>query len=108
MQARRGLYQATTRRYAPAPKKATKATAKKAAPKARAPAKPKATAAKKKVLVEKDDNADSDINMDDDDDIAGPTGPAASAPTKKKTASETYTKVSVGLYACIRGVLNIC
>ncbi|TFY62387.1 hypothetical protein EVJ58_g3889 [Rhodofomes roseus] len=83
--------------YAPAPKKATKATAKpKAASKpAKAPAKPKASAAKKKVLVDKDDNADSDVDMLDDDG-AGPSARAAApaAPAKKKTASETYTKLS--------------
>ncbi|KAH9921344.1 DNA topoisomerase [Fomitopsis serialis] len=80
--------------YAPAPKKATKATAKtKTASKpAKAPAKPKASAAKKKVLVDKDDNADSDVDMLDDDADAGPSAPAA--PAKKKTASETYTKLS--------------
>ncbi|KZT68795.1 type II DNA topoisomerase [Daedalea quercina L-15889] len=87
--------------YAPAPKKATKATAKataktKAVSKpAKAPAKSKASAAKKKVLADKDDNAHSDVDMIDDDD-AGPSvrAEAPAAPAKKKTASETYTKLS--------------
>ena len=83
--------------YDPAPKKG-KAAPKKAATKAAPKAAPKRPAAKKtKVLVDKDDNADSDDPMDEDE-PASSAGPSvrAAAPngnTKKKTASETYTKV---------------
>lgn len=74
-------------------------------------AKPKATtakattkikpAAKKKVLVDHDENGeDSAIEVDDEDDAFDEDGPASAAPKvkpaaagKKKTASETYTKV---------------
>ncbi|KAH8101531.1 type II DNA topoisomerase [Cristinia sonorae] len=82
--------------YAPAPKK--KAPAKpKAAPKATKPAaaaKPKA-APKKKVLVEKDENGnDSDVNYFPEEPEAGPSEPAAAGPAKKKTASETYQKLT--------------
>ncbi|KAF8060944.1 DNA topoisomerase II [Lyophyllum atratum] len=95
-----------------APVKKIKATAKpKAAPKAapktaaksnatKASAKPKA-AAKKKVLVDHDDNGeDSPMEVDDDEDPSGdevPPLPSKAAPApagKKKTASETYTKLS--------------
>ena len=83
--------------FVPAPKKATKAAPKKAPAKAapKATAKPKATK-KTKVLVEKDDNADTDDEAVDDDPapLPGPSAPAA-ANGKKKTASETYTKVRV-------------
>ncbi|OSX67990.1 hypothetical protein POSPLADRAFT_1072653 [Postia placenta MAD-698-R-SB12] len=81
--------------YAPAPKKTTKATKAKPAVKAtKAPVKPKAT--KKRVLADRDDNADSDDEMRDDfdDEGAGPSAPVAGAAAKKKTASETYTKLS--------------
>lgn len=66
----------------------------------KAPAKSKATTKKKKPLVEIDDNADDDA-MDVDEIDAGEASDApASAPKpkaavngKKKSASETYTKV---------------
>ncbi|CAL1697067.1 unnamed protein product [Somion occarium] len=73
--------------YAPAPKKKAVPKAK-AAPK-KAPAKPKAT---KKVLAEKDDNAS---DPEDDDEIASEAGPSREQePRKKKTATETYTKLT--------------
>lgn len=83
---------------APAKKTAvTKPTLKPSKP----PAKPKA-APKKKVLVDKDDNADrsamdvneDNLNDDSGDESVGSSKPKAPAPPKKnKTASETYTKV---------------
>lgn len=83
--------------YAPAPKK--KAPAKKPVSKAapKAAAKPKATK-KTRVLLDKNDNADSDEDEEPmDEDPASGVAPLAepSAPTnaKKKTASEMYTKV---------------
>lgn len=72
--------------YAPAPKK--KAAPKAKAPPKKAPAKPKPS---KKVLAEKDDNA-SESDNDDDAPVAGPSG-GLQEPRKKKTATETYTKV---------------
>lgn len=78
----------------PAAKKTTKAAPK---AKAKAPVKPaaktavKPKATKKKVLVDKDDNA-SERDEDSDVDMAGPS--AQKPAGKKKTASETYTKVS--------------
>ncbi|KAI0935640.1 hypothetical protein AcV5_004006 [Taiwanofungus camphoratus] len=83
--------------YAPVLKKTAKTTAKAkpASKTAKAPAKPKVT--KKKVLADRDDNADTDIEMQrNSEDEAGPSAPAAAAPAnaKKKTASETYTKLS--------------
>ncbi|KAJ3544854.1 hypothetical protein NM688_g5693 [Phlebia brevispora] len=74
--------------YAPVPKK-------KAAPKAKATTKavPKAkqAATKKKVLVDKDDNASDN----DEDDESGPSEPSAAPKNgKKKTASETYQKLT--------------
>ena len=82
--------------YAPPSKKTTKAAPKKAAPKAAPkpkPAKAPAKATKKKVLVDKDDNAsDGGIDFDDDDDDDRVPS-ARAAPAKKKTASETYQKV---------------
>ncbi|OCH88973.1 type II DNA topoisomerase [Obba rivulosa] len=83
--------------YAPAPKKMTTKAAPKAktAPKAaKAPAKPKVT--KKRVLVDKDENADSDseVDVDDDASLSAPAVAAAAANGKKKSASETYTKLS--------------
>lgn len=74
--------------YAPAPKKKAAPKAKAAAPK-KAPAKPKAS---KKVLADKDDNASG---SDDDEPAleAGPSGSGLQDPRKKKTATETYTKV---------------
>ncbi|EIW65215.1 type II DNA topoisomerase [Trametes versicolor FP-101664 SS1] len=84
--------------YAPAPKK--KAPAKKPVSKAapKAATKPKVTK-KTKVLLDKNDNADSDEDEDPmDEDPASAVAPLAgpSAPTngKKKTASEMYTKLS--------------
>ena len=83
--------------FVPAPKKAAKAAPKKAASKAapKAAAKPKAAPKKTKVLVDKDDNVDSDDDDRIDEDAAPVAGPSAPAETngKKKTASETYTKV---------------
>ncbi|RDB28584.1 DNA topoisomerase 2 [Hypsizygus marmoreus] len=97
--------------YAPV-KKTTKVAAKpKAAPKAvKAPAKPKAStskaatkpkaAPKKKVLTDHDDNGeDSAIELDEQEDASGDdVGPLPekqkAATGKKKTASETYTKLS--------------
>ncbi|KAK7688109.1 hypothetical protein QCA50_008479 [Cerrena zonata] len=73
--------------YAPAPKK--KAAPKAKAPPKKAPAKPKAS---KKVLAEKDDNA-SESDNDDDAPVAGPSG-GLQEPRKKKTATETYTKLT--------------
>lgn len=80
--------------YSPVAKKTTKAAPK---AKAKAPAKPaakpaaKPKATKKKVLVDKDDNA-SERDEAFDDDMAGPSAKPAG---KTKTASETYTKVSL-------------
>ncbi|TBU56240.1 type II DNA topoisomerase [Dichomitus squalens] len=80
-------------------KKATKAPAKKtakAAPKAAAKLKP---TKKTKVLVDKDDNADTEEDDQDDDPVSA-AGPSAPAPAlkgtngKKKSASEMYTKLS--------------
>ena len=53
--------------FVPTKKKTTKAPAKKTATKAapKAAAKPKTTK-KTKILVDKDDNADSDVDMDDE------------------------------------------
>ena len=86
--------------YQPAPKK--KAAPKKAATKAAPKTAAKLKANKKKVLADKDDNADSDddrIDQDEPVSSAGPSTPPAAAATngnaKKKTASETYTKVRV-------------
>jgi DNA topoisomerase-2 len=63
------------------------------------PAKPKLPP-KKKILVEKDDNADDSImdidEVESDDETTGPSRPKEPAPPKKKkTASETYTKVRI-------------
>ena len=80
-------------------------TTKKAAPKAAkpkaVPAKPKSKpASKKKVLTDRDDNAedsamDVDLTKDasDDDEPSKPSGSGLQAERKKKTASETYQKV---------------
>lgn len=79
----------------------TKAPAKKTIatkPTSKPPAKPKAVP-KKKVLVDKDDNADRsapevDEVVDSGNESAESFKPKAPAPPKKsKTASETYTKV---------------
>lgn len=75
--------------YAPAPKKKAPAKPK---PAAKPAAKPKA-APKKKVLVDKDDNADDIMVVNDSADEAE-LDEAAAAPAKgKKTASEMYQKV---------------
>ncbi|KAG1746828.1 DNA topoisomerase [Suillus lakei] len=90
--------------YAPPIKKITKAPAKKTiatkptSKPLKVPAKPKAVP-KKKILVDKDDNADhSTMDVDEadsGDESAGPSKPKVLAPPKKnKTASETYTKLS--------------
>ncbi|EEB97827.1 hypothetical protein MPER_02776, partial [Moniliophthora perniciosa FA553] len=91
--------------YAPAAKK-TKAPAKpkskamttKAKPAAARTAKGKGTS--KKVLADHDDNAaeaETSGIMEIEDDVPSAAAPVAAAnpgPTKKKTASETYTKLS--------------
>lgn len=84
--------------YVPQPKKKAapaKKPVSKAAPKAAA--KPKASK-KTKVLSDKNDNADSDDDDRLDEDLAPAPEAGPSAPTngntKKKTASEMYTKVS--------------
>ncbi|KAI0056765.1 type II DNA topoisomerase [Artomyces pyxidatus] len=85
--------------YSPVAKKkiaktapASKATAK---PKSKATTKPKA-APKKKVLADVDENAEESVEEVDEDDGAGPSAPRAApvANGKKKSASETYTKLS--------------
>jgi DNA topoisomerase-2 len=74
----------------------TKPTSKSSKPPAKSKAVPK-----KKVLVDKDDNADRsaidvDEVVDSSDESAGSSKPKAPAPPKKnKTASETYTKVHI-------------
>lgn len=84
-------------RAAPKP---TKAAAKPKATTVRAPA--KKAAPKKKILADHDDNAEEsemDVDASDasDDDDAGPSAPREKLATngKKKTASETYTKVRI-------------
>ncbi|KXN89810.1 DNA topoisomerase 2 [Leucoagaricus sp. SymC.cos] len=86
--------------YAPAKKKLAEKS--KAAPKTAA--KPKGTASKattkpkptKKVLVDRDDNAEHEVvdNFSDDDDVPALAKKTQTGPAKKKTASETYTKLS--------------
>jgi hypothetical protein len=82
----------------------TKAPAKKAvaAKPQLKPSKPP-TKPKKKILVDKDDNADDSVmDIDEVESGDGSTRPKEPAPPKKKkTASETYTKV------CIREVLRM-
>ncbi|EPQ61209.1 type II DNA topoisomerase [Gloeophyllum trabeum ATCC 11539] len=90
--------------YAPVvKKKTTKAAPKSTTAKGKAPAKAKAAPVKKKKpLVDADDNAsDSDVeevggqaNPTSDEDEPGPSAPKPAANGKKKTASETYTKLS--------------
>ncbi|KAN0123255.1 DNA topoisomerase, type IIA-like domain containing protein [Russula decolorans] len=79
--------------FSPVAKKTTKAAAKAPAkPKAKAPVKTKA--APKKVLADVDENADESFLLDQGDD-SGPSAPRpAPAPKNKKSASETYTKLS--------------
>ncbi|KAI8983247.1 type II DNA topoisomerase [Trametes punicea] len=81
--------------YVPVAKK--KAPAKKSASKAapKVAAKPKGIK-KTKVLSDRNDNAESDEDdpIDGDPAPAPETGPSAPANTKKKTASEMYTKLS--------------
>ncbi|KAI0041498.1 type II DNA topoisomerase [Auriscalpium vulgare] len=82
--------------YAPAAKKnASKPAAK---PKAKPAPKPRA-APKKKVLADVDENADASVvGQGEDEDEAGPSVPRAAPATngnaKKKSASETYQKLS--------------
>ncbi|KAH9963556.1 DNA topoisomerase [Russula dissimulans] len=80
--------------YSPIVNKTSKAAPKAPAkPKAKATAKPKP--APKKVLADVDENADESFQVDGDDDSAGPSAPrSAPAPKNKKSASETYTKLS--------------
>ncbi|CAA7271414.1 unnamed protein product [Cyclocybe aegerita] len=88
--------------YAPVKKTTAKKAATKAAPKPKAvAAKPKAKVApKKKVLVDHDDNANSGMDVDEDDEVSDDPNPKASTSRpetgnkKKKSASETYTKLS--------------
>lgn len=78
--------------YAPAPKK--KAPAKKPVSKAASKAATKPKVMKKtKVLLDKNDNADSDEDEDPASVVAPLAGPSAPTNGKKKTASEMYTKV---------------
>ncbi|KAJ3510178.1 hypothetical protein NLJ89_g4828 [Agrocybe chaxingu] len=87
--------------YAPVKKTTAKKAAVKAAPKPKAAVtKPKAKVApKKKVLVDHDDNANSGMDVDEDD-VSDDFNPKASTSRpetgdkKKKSASETYTKLS--------------
>ncbi|KAH9992512.1 DNA topoisomerase [Russula compacta] len=79
--------------YSPVAKKTTKAATKPPAkPKAKAPAKPKP--APKRVLADVDENAEESFRLDRDDDSGPSAPPAAPAPKNKKSASETYTKLS--------------
>ncbi|KAF9242373.1 DNA topoisomerase [Melanogaster broomeanus] len=84
-------YSPVAKKSKPAAKAASKTT--KAAPKLK-------TAPKKKVLATKDDNADESIaDVDVDDDDSGNESPAQmrlakATNRKKKTASETYTKLT--------------
>ncbi|THH30396.1 hypothetical protein EUX98_g3787 [Antrodiella citrinella] len=79
--------------YTPVKKKAPAKAAKPVSKASKPAAKPKA-APKKKVLVDKDDNAEV-AEIDDSGDEAGPSEPApAAASGKKKTASETYQKLT--------------
>ena len=83
--------------YAPPAKKTTKAAPKKAATKPATKAAPKTTAkttkaTKKKSVADKENDAtDAELLSDDDDTPA----PSKSGPSKKKTASDMYQKVSV-------------
>ena len=83
--------------YAPPAKKTTKAAPKKAATKPATKAAPKTTAkttkaTKKKSAADKENDAtDAELLSDDDDTPA----PSKSGPSKKKTASDMYQKVSV-------------
>ena len=88
--------------YTPAPKKTTKAAPKAKAAPAKASSKPAAkpkAVTKKKVLVDKDDNA-SELEDDSDDEVATSAKPTAPA---KKTASETYQKVRDTLVVVVLG-----
>src|SRR6266702_4101722 len=71
-----------------------------AKPKPKAPAKSKA--APKKVLADVDENAEVSFAQDEGDD-SGPSAPrpAPAAKNNKKSASETYTKVSLTAASCI-------
>ncbi|KAF8203734.1 type II DNA topoisomerase [Pholiota molesta] len=90
--------------FAPVKKAAPKAKASsKAAPKAKAATtKPKAKPApKKKILADHDDNAEDAMELDDDNNVASEDGKAGGSSKvtqvtekKKKTATETYTKLS--------------
>lgn len=77
-----------------APKLVSKAPKSTAKPKLSA--KPKA-ATKKKVLADVDENADENVGKSSDQEISDHSRPELSAKAvgKKKTASETYTKVIV-------------
>ncbi|KAI0791794.1 DNA topoisomerase [Abortiporus biennis] len=78
--------------FAPTPKKATKGAAKKPASKPAKPA-PKPKVTKKKTVADKENNV-SDVEMSDDEPVAGPSEPAATGNAKKKSASETYQKLT--------------
>lgn len=92
--------------YAPAPKKTAKGAPKSKAAPAKAASKPAAkpkAATKKKVLIDKDDNA-SELEEGSDNDVVASERPAV--PAKKKTASETYQKVRTLLYWGLRDILD--
>ncbi|TFK47941.1 type II DNA topoisomerase [Heliocybe sulcata] len=82
--------------YAPVVKKKAAKAAPKMAAKTKAAAKSRAAAVKKKPLVDVDDNAsDSEPEVQSHADEAGPSNRQPSAgDKKKKSASETYTKLS--------------
>lgn len=78
--------------YAAAPKKTTKAALKSKSAPAKGTSKPAAkpkAATKKKILVDKDDNASE---PEDDFDHEMVISEKVAGPSKKKTASETYQK----------------
>jgi len=72
----------------------------------KAPAKPKIAATKssskgkssseKRILVDRNDNADDSDAEDNDQDAQGRDAQQRDGPAKKKTASEMYTKVRDG------------
>ncbi|KAI0297539.1 type II DNA topoisomerase [Multifurca ochricompacta] len=79
--------------YSPVAKRTTKVVPKATAkPKSKALSKPRA--APKKALADVDENAEESFRVDEGDD-SGPSAPRpAPAPKNKKSASETYTKLS--------------
>jgi hypothetical protein len=79
----------------PEAKATTKQAAKKPVPK------PKAT--KKAALVDRDDNAGSDVEMSSDGGAEASNRTQAAPGGSKKTASEKYTKVRVSFLHSLRG-----